>query len=117
METAANFINSIIWSDALVFLCVATGVYFSFATRFLQVRYIREMVRLLFDGKASKEGVSSFQAFSIAISGRVGTGNIVGVATAIAWVAPERYSGCGQSPFWEQAQHSLKQHSVKYTRW
>ncbi len=88
METAANFINSIIWSDALVFLCVATGVYFSFATRFLQVRYIREMVRLLFDGKASKEGVSSFQAFSIAISGRVGTGNIVGVATAIAMGGP-----------------------------
>lgn len=88
METAANFINSIIWSDALVFLCVATGVYFSFATRFLQLRYIREMVRLLFDGKASKEGVSSFQAFSIAISGRVGTGNIVGVATAIAMGGP-----------------------------
>src|SRR5690606_3590483 len=72
----------------LVFLCVATGVYFSFATRFLQLRYIREMVRLLFDGKASKEGVSSFQAFSIAISGRVGTGNIVGVATAIAMGGP-----------------------------
>lgn len=88
METAANFINSIIWSDALVFLCVATGVYFSFATRFLQLRYIREMVRLLFDGKASREGVSSFQAFSIAISGRVGTGNIVGVATAIAMGGP-----------------------------
>ena len=88
METAANFINSIIWSDALVFLCVATGVYFSVATRFLQLRYIKEMVRLLFDGKSSKEGVSSFQAFTIAISGRVGTGNIVGVATAIAMGGP-----------------------------
>lgn len=88
MEAAASFINSIIWSDALVFLCIATGVYFSVATRFLQLRYIREMVRLLFDGKSSKEGVSSFQAFSIAISGRVGTGNIVGVATAIAMGGP-----------------------------
>jgi len=88
MEAAANFINKIIWSDALVFLCVATGVYFSVATRFLQIRYIKEMVRLLFDGKASKEGVSSFQAFTIAISGRVGTGNIVGVATAIAMGGP-----------------------------
>lgn len=88
MEAAASFINSIIWSDALVFLCIATGVYFSVTTRFLQLRYIREMVRLLFDGKSSKEGVSSFQAFTIAISGRVGTGNIVGVATAIAMGGP-----------------------------
>lgn len=88
MEEIANFVNSIIWSDALVILCVGMGLYFSFATKFLQIRYIREMVRLLFDGKASAEGVSSFQAFSIAISGRVGTGNIVGVATAIAMGGP-----------------------------
>lgn len=46
------------------------------------------MVLLLFDGKSSDKGVSSFQAFSIAISGRVGTGNIVGVATAIAMGGP-----------------------------
>jgi len=88
MEEIAIFINNIIWSNALIFLCIGTGIYFSIVTKFLQLRYIKEMVRLLFDGKASKEGVSSFQAFSIAISGRVGTGNIVGVATAIAMGGP-----------------------------
>lgn len=46
------------------------------------------MVRLLITGKASKEGLSSFQAFAIAISGRIGTGNIAGVATAIALGGP-----------------------------
>jgi len=88
MEKIATFINDIIWSNALIFLCIGTGIYFSIVTKFLQLRYIKEMVLLLFDGKSSKEGVSSFQAFSIAISGRVGTGNIVGVATAIAMGGP-----------------------------
>src|SRR5690606_17466439 len=88
MEQIAAFINDIIWSNALILLCIGAGIYFSIATRFLQIRYIKEMIRLLFDGKSSKEGVSSFQAFSIAISGRVGTGNIVGVASAIAMGGP-----------------------------
>jgi len=88
MDEIINKINNIIWSDALIILCSGAGIYFSFVTRFLQVRYIKEMVALLFDGKASAKGVSSFQAFSIAISGRVGTGNIAGVATAIAMGGP-----------------------------
>src|SRR5690606_18604616 len=88
MEQIVTFLNDIIWSNALILLCIGAGIYFSVATRFLQIRYIKEMIRLLFDGKASNQGVSSFQAFSIAISGRVGTGNIVGVATAIAMGGP-----------------------------
>ncbi len=67
---------------------MGAGIYFSLTTRFLQVRYFREMIRLLFNGKASDRGVSSFQAFTIAIAGRVGTGNIAGVATAIAMGGP-----------------------------
>lgn len=81
-------INAIVWSDALIFLCLAAGVYFSIKTRFLQVTYFREMISLLFKGESSAKGVSSFQAFAIAISGRVGTGNIAGVATAIAMGGP-----------------------------
>lgn len=88
MEEILNSINGIIWSNALIILCLAAGIYFSFITKFLQVRYFKDMIRLLFDGKASDKGVSSFQAFSIAISGRVGTGNIAGVATAIAMGGP-----------------------------
>lgn len=88
MEQAINAINNIIWSNALVVLCIGVGVYFSFATGFLQVRYLKDMVKLLFGGGSSTKGVSSFQAFAMALSGRIGTGNIAGVATAIAMGGP-----------------------------
>ena len=88
MEEILTKINDLIWSNALIILCMGTGIYFSVVTRFLQVRYIKEMWQLLFDGKSSDKGVSSFQAFAIAISGRIGTGNIAGVATAIAMGGP-----------------------------
>lgn len=88
MEQIVNNINDIIWSNFLIGLCLVTGIYFSFVTRFLQVRYLKDMVALLFGGQSSAKGVSSFQAFAIAISGRVGTGNIAGVATAIAMGGP-----------------------------
>src|SRR5690554_7723773 len=88
MQDAVNFINNIVWSNALVILCLLSGLYFSIRTRFLQVRLLKTMAKLLFQGKSSKLGVSSFQAFVLAISGRIGTGNIAGVATAIAMGGP-----------------------------
>lgn len=88
MEQTIEALYNIIWSDALIFLCLATGIYFSIATRFLQLTNLRSMVKLLLGGSASKKGVSSFQAFAIALSGRIGTGNIAGVATAIAMGGP-----------------------------
>lgn len=88
MEAIINAINNIVWSNALILLCLGAGIYFSFVTRFLQVRYFGEMIRLLLRGQSSDKGVSSFQAFSLAIAGRVGTGNIAGVATAIAMGGP-----------------------------
>jgi AGCS family alanine or glycine:cation symporter len=88
MEEIINKVNDIVWSNALIILCLGAGIYFSVVTRFLQVRYLKEMVRQLFSGQSSKKGVSSFQAFSLAIAGRVGTGNIAGVATAIGMGGP-----------------------------
>lgn len=88
MDKVINSINDIVWSNALIILCLGAGIYFSVTTRFLQVRYLREMIRLLFSGQSSEKGVSSFQAFTLAIAGRVGTGNIAGVATAIAMGGP-----------------------------
>lgn len=88
MENIISFVNDIIWSNALILLCLGAGVYFSIVTRFLQVRQLREMWRLLFSGQSSSKGISSFQAFTVAIAGRVGTGNIAGVATAIAMGGP-----------------------------
>ncbi|WP_114749093.1 alanine/glycine:cation symporter family protein [Pleomorphovibrio marinus] len=88
MEDIIFAINEVVWSNALIVLCLGAGLFFSVKTGFLQVTYFREMVRLLFGGKSSDKGVTSFQAFAIAISGRVGTGNIAGVATAIAMGGP-----------------------------
>ena len=70
-------------------LCLCSALYFSIRTRFVQVRRLGEMARLLFStDKTQKTGISSFQAFAMALSGRVGTGNIVGVATAIGYGGP-----------------------------
>lgn len=88
MEKIISSINDIIWSNALILLCLGAGIYFSIITGFLQIRYLKDMVKLLFGSKSSDKGVSSFQAFAIAIAGRVGTGNISGVATAIAMGGP-----------------------------
>lgn len=88
MEKIINGLNDLIWSQALIWLCLGSGLYFSIRTRFLQVRHLGHMVALLFRGQSSARGVSSFQAFSLAISGRVGVGNIAGVATAIAMGGP-----------------------------
>ncbi|MDQ3617126.1 MAG: alanine:cation symporter family protein [Pseudomonadota bacterium] len=88
MEAFVNALNSVIWSPALIYLCLGAGLYFSIRTRFMQVRGFGEMIRLIFRGQSSAAGVSSFQALAISLSGRVGTGNIAGVATAIAFGGP-----------------------------
>ncbi len=88
MSQIINFLNNIIWSRALVFLCLGAGVFFSVMMKFPQVRLIRDMVDQLFAGESSDEGVSSFQSFAMALGGRVGTGNIAGVATAIGLGGP-----------------------------
>ena len=88
MEAVVNQLNAIIWSQALIVLCLGLGLYFSIRTRFMQVWGVPEMIRLMFNNKSSQAGVSSFQALAMSLAGRVGTGNIAGVATAIAFGGP-----------------------------
>lgn len=88
MEALVVTVNNIIWSPALVALCLGAGLFFSIKTRFAQVRHIREMWRLLMRGNESAEGISSFQALAVSLSGRVGVGNIAGVAAAIGFGGP-----------------------------
>ena len=88
MEDLITTLNDIIWSPALIVLCLGAGLYFSIRTRFMQVRGFREMIRLMLSGQSSQAGVSSFQALAMSLSGRVGIGNIAGVATAIAAGGP-----------------------------
>ncbi|MBO7416159.1 MAG: alanine:cation symporter family protein [Bacteroidaceae bacterium] len=88
MNSIVSTINKIVWNPGLVVLLLGAGLFFSVCTRFVQVRRIGLMVRSLFSKKRGSDGISSFEAFCIALSGRVGTGNIVGVATAIAFGGP-----------------------------
>ncbi len=81
-------LNDIIWSPALIYLCLGAGIFFSIITRFVQLRHFKEMWRLLLSGKSSAQGISSFQALAVSLSGRVGTGNIAGVAAAIGFGGP-----------------------------
>lgn len=83
-----NSINGVVWSPALIYTCLGAGLFFSVLTRFVQLRLVKEMIRLLFSGQSSEKGVSSFQALAVSLSGRVGTGNIAGVAAAIGFGGP-----------------------------
>lgn len=88
MNELVSAINGVIWSPALIFLCLGVGLYFSLRSRFLQLRHIKLMITLMFQGRPTEAGVSSFQALTMTLAGRVGTGNIAGVATAITFGGP-----------------------------
>ena len=88
MAEIVSLINGFIWSKPLIYLCLGAGLFFSIMTRFVQIRMVKEMWRLLFSGKSSQQGISSFQALAVSLSGRVGTGNIAGVGAAIGFGGP-----------------------------
>ena len=84
-------INNIIWSYVLIGMLVCIGVYFTLATKFVQIRLLGEMMRLMTQNagsKGDKHKVSSFQAFCISTASRVGVGNIAGVAIAVVSGGP-----------------------------
>jgi AGCS family alanine or glycine:cation symporter len=95
-------VNDVVWGYVLIFALVGCGLWFTIKTRFVQFRMVGEMLRLLTDSavstveeqvKEQKAGVnskhiSSFQAFAVSVATRVGTGNLAGVASAIAIGGP-----------------------------
>jgi alanine or glycine:cation symporter, AGCS family len=87
-----NFLNDLMWSYILIVVLIGAGLFFSIKTGFVQISYFKEMFNILSDkalvSPNGKKGLSSFQAFSISAASRVGTGNIAGVATAIATGGP-----------------------------
>ena len=80
--------NNLIWSVPLIGLCLLAGLYFTIRTGLLQVRNLPDMIDQLKKGETSPDGTSSFQSLMMSLSGRVGMGNIGGVATAIAFGGP-----------------------------
>ena len=95
METITQWItsiNDVLWTYVLVIMLLGCAAWFTFKTRFVQFRMIKEMIRLLGDSTSKAEGkmehISSFQAFMVSLASRVGTGNLAGVATAITVGGP-----------------------------
>ena len=87
-----TLVNDALWTYILIAMLMGCAVWFTLKTRFVQFRMIREMIRLLGDsagrGDKGEKHISSFQAFAISLASRVGTGNLAGVATAIAVGGP-----------------------------
>ncbi len=106
-------ISDFLWSYIIITVLICCALFFTWRTRFVQFRLIKEMVRLLLhpdkvqpeeigpdelsvdmkvDGKMKH--ISSFQAFVVALASRIGTGNLAGVATAISIGGTRRQEAC-----------------------
>ena len=83
-----NKIDDVMYYPVLIIVLAAAGLYFSFRTGFVQLRLFRESCRLIMEKPQGKQKVSSFQALIVSTASRVGTGNIVGVSTAICIGGP-----------------------------
>ena len=87
-----DFLNDILWGKVLIVLLIAVGIGFTVASRFVQFRYFGRMFRILSASQAFKKDqhghLSSFQALLLSVAGRVGGGNIAGVAVAITLGGP-----------------------------
>ena len=102
MNELITSINDAVWGYVLIFALVGCGIWFTWRTRFVQFRMEGEMLRLLTDSAvdtvegqikekntdSKQKHISSFQAFAVSVATRVGTGNLAGVASAIAIGGP-----------------------------
>lgn len=76
-------VSDALYSYILIILLVAGGIYFTIRTRFAPFRLFKEQLRAVMDKPTDEGRVSSFQALMVSTASRVGTGNIVGVSTAL----------------------------------
>jgi len=92
VESINDAINSIVWGWPMLILIIGTGIYFTIRTNFFQIRNFKHMLDetflAIFKNKSvtktkDKKSITQFQALSTALAATIGTGNIVGVATAL----------------------------------
>ena len=83
-----NKTDDVMYYPVLIIILASAGLYFSFRTGFVQLRMFKEACRLIVEKPKSQQKVSSFQALIVSTASRVGTGNIVGVSTAICLGGP-----------------------------
>ena len=82
-ETIIAHVNNYLYTYVLIIVLVAGGIFFTIRSKGAQVRLLGEQIRLVSERPSDKKGVSSFQALMVSTASRVGTGNIIGVATAL----------------------------------
>lgn len=91
METILNFLNTVddvLYYPILILILLGAGIYFSIRTKFVQIRLCIDSIRVATERPKDKETISSFQALMVSTASRVGTGNIIGVSTAICLGGP-----------------------------
>ena len=91
LNAAISMINGYLWDYLIIFILIGAGLYFTFTTKFVQIRYLGEMIRLITSSageKTEKNHISSFQAFCVTTASRVGVGNIAGIAIAVVIGGP-----------------------------
>ena len=91
LNNAITSVNEALWTYLLIGALIICGLFFTIRTGFVQFTMFGDMFRQLFDASpksGGKKHISSFQAFAVSVATRVGTGNLAGVATAIAVGGP-----------------------------
>ncbi len=86
-----NIMNTALWSHVLIYMLVGFGIYFTLRSKLVQFRLFGDMFRLIAENTSydtNKKKISPFQAFCISAASRIGTGNLAGVAIAIAIGGP-----------------------------
>lgn len=83
LDTIISNINDFLYTYLLILVLVLGGIYFTLRTKFVQFRLFKEQIRAVTEKPKDKDGVSSFQALMVSTASRVGTGNIIGVSTAL----------------------------------
>ena len=91
-------IDSVMYHPVLIIVMALAGLYFTILTKGVQIRLFPESIRLLTEPPEDKKNISSLQAMLVSTASRVGTGNIVGVSTAICMGGP---GAC----FWMRIMH------------
>ena len=76
-------ISNLMYSYILIIILLGGGIWFTFRTKFVQFRMFKESIKVVMEKPDKEGGVSSFQALMVSTASRVGTGNIVGIATAV----------------------------------
>ena len=83
IQTVINAINSFLYNRLLIILLIGAGLYFTIRTKLPQIRLFGEACRAVMEKPEDKKKMSSFQALMVSTASRVGTGNIIGVSSAI----------------------------------